>query len=97
MYWSPMRTISGSDSNILKKGVVKKAPYTAKTAAVHRPSTIPWDAADSASAFLPSPRRREIREVTPTAVPTAKAICKFCIGKARDTAAMAFSLTWETK
>ena len=94
---SPIWMISGSVSNRWKKGVEKKAPYRANSTQVATASRMPWVAAALASSCKPWPSRREIREVTPTAVPTAKAMSRFCRGKARLTAARAFSLTWATK
>ena len=58
---------------------------------------MPFWAAFWASFWLCSPRERESRALTPTQVPEETAIIRLWIGKARDTALRAYSLTLDTK
>ena len=75
----------------------KKSPKIRKGAQLNTPSRSPWVAALSAASISFSPSRREIRELTPTPVPTATAISSVWMGNASDTAASAFTPSRETK
>ena len=58
---------------------------------------IPFRAVSCAAFIFFSPRLRDSRAFTPTLVPTAMAIIRFCRGNASDTAVRAFSLICATK
>ena len=97
VYWVPIVIISSISVKAPKNLLVKKIPKSANKIQLKAPSSRPWLAAQSASAWRFSPSLLATRELIPTPVPTPTAIIRVWIGNASDTAVSALSLIWATK
>ena len=77
------------------RGIV--SPMTTNTRQLTTERKMPLPAASLAASKSFSPRLLDSRALTPTLVPTATAIIRFCMGKARLTALSASWLILATK
>ena len=95
-YWLPIRTISSTSVWLRKKKSERVSPSTAHTAKPTSARNRPFMATASARCCCLAPSARPMRALTPTAVPAASEIIRFCAGNASDTAVSDASLTQET-
>ena len=80
MYSRPKRRTMGSLSCQFMNAWDRNRPIAVKKRELSTMTTNPLPAARLASSPRPSPRRREMREFIPTAVPTATEIMSICRG-----------------
>ena len=91
-YWLPIRTISSTSVWLRKKKSERVSPSTAHTAKPTSARNRPFMATASARCCCLAPSARPMRALTPTAVPAASEIIRFCAGNASDTAVSDASL-----
>ena len=96
-YCSPPSTMAAMAVWVSKNAREKNSPNSRNSAVPSSDKNSPLWAERWASGRSLHPRLRDRSAFTPTAVPEATAIMKFCMGKARDTAVSASSLNWDTK
>ena len=96
VYWHPYSMIWVTFVWVEKKNLEVRLPKIAKNRKLRMANRMALVAMIFARSCFCSPNVLDSIELTPTPVPTATAIIRFCRGKARLTAVNAFSLIWAT-